>query len=312
MESLNRGTKHIFLSPHLDDAVFSCGGLIAKASSLGCPVEVITFYTKQVNADTLPPRQQKMAAKFAIYEQRKKEDSAALNFLEATPIWIDYTERFFRSPWLTNVLHTFRTPEEASLDEYANVGSIKQYLNELCDKYPEAHLFAPIGIGNHYDHVELFLASITTAVEKRALDRFTFYEDAYSLGTQMRKEHFVAGRVCWKWWQAPAKSSIKWFLRSNLIALNARGRAAVEYLPELYAGLKWAVKTESIIGFEEKKLEAVSMYKTQAKALGGMRMLAKIIRCYHVFWGEAEPYWTAILDKPANSQETHQWTASSL
>ena len=305
MESLIRRTKHIFLSPHLDDAVFSCGGLIAKASSLGCPVEVITFYTNQENFDILPPRQQKIAPKFAVYEQRKKEDYAALSFLGATPIWIDYTERFFRPPWLKSVLYSFRTPLEANLDGFANVFSIKQYLNELCEEWPEAYLFAPLGIGNQYDHVELFLASIMAAEERRALDRFVFYEDVYSLGTQMRRRHFAANRVCWRWWQAPATSSIKWFLRSNQIALNARGRVAVEYLPEHYASLKWSVKAESIIGFDEKKLEAVSMYKTQAKALGGMSMLAKIIRCYHGFWGNAEPYWVALYDRSADRNESN-------
>ena len=45
MVSLKQRKKHIFLSAHLDDAVFSCGGLIAKAVSLGCPVEVVTLYT---------------------------------------------------------------------------------------------------------------------------------------------------------------------------------------------------------------------------------------------------------------------------
>ena len=97
--------------------------------------------------------------------------------------------------------------------------------------------------------------SIMAAEEKRALDRFLFYEDAYSLGTRMRRRHFAANRVCWRWWQAPAARSIKWFLRSNLVASNSRGRAAVEYLPEHYASLKWSVKTESIVGFDEKKLE---------------------------------------------------------
>jgi LmbE family N-acetylglucosaminyl deacetylase len=49
MDGLDRPKKHIFLGAHLDDAVFSCGGLIAKAVSLGCPAEVVTFLTKQVS-----------------------------------------------------------------------------------------------------------------------------------------------------------------------------------------------------------------------------------------------------------------------
>jgi hypothetical protein len=45
------------------------------------------------------------------------------------------------------------------------------------------------------------------------------------------------------------------------------------------------------------------MYKTQAKALGGMPMLTRIIRCYHRFWDDAEPYWAASIDEPETRKE---------
>lgn len=280
---------YIFLSPHLDDAVLSCGGLIARAVSLGHSVEVLTFYTKQVSATTLPPNRQRLAT----HEERKEEDAAALGFLGATPIWLDYTERFFRPPWLQSILHIFETPQNAHLNEFDNTASIRQYLAELCDKYHEAVFFVPLGVGNHYDHVELFLASITTAVEKGVLDRFIFYEDAYSLGTRMRRKHFVTKNVCWQWWQAPASRSIKWFFTSNRMAAHIKGKPLMEYLPQHYQNLKWSVKVKPIHGFEGKKLSAISKYKTQVKVLGGITMLSRLIRSYHRFWGDAEPYWVA-------------------
>ena len=289
MESLDRRTRHVFLSPHLDDAVLSCGGLIAKAASLNCPVEVLTFYTAQPDVDTLPPTQREAA----IYEQRKREDSAALWSLGATPIWLDHTERFLRPPWLGSVFHLFRTPSEGRLDEFPNAATIRQVLGRLTDECPEASVFAPLGVGNQHDHVELFLCSISTAVEKGALDRFVFYEDAYSLGTRMRRKHHVVNRVCWKWWQAPAFSAPRWFVISNVMASLRRGRDVLDYLPARCRRLRWSVSPESIQGFERKKLEALSMYETQVKALGGQTSLAKAFHRYHRFWGDAEPYWHA-------------------
>ena len=289
MDSLNQRARHIFLSPHLDDAVLSCGGLIAKAVSLGCPVEVMTFYTRQVDGAALPRRQRRAATT----GERKQEDSAALGHLGATPVWLDYTERFLRPPWLKSPLHIFRTPSETGLGGFPNIPAIKRDLARLLSECPAAYLFAPLGVGSHYDHVELFLASITTAVEQDALDRFVFYEDGYSLGTRMRKKHFVARRVCWRWWQAPARWSITWFVISNLMASQSRGGAILEFLPAHYRHLQWTVRIEAIQNFEAQKLDALSKYESQVKAFGGTTMFTKIIRHYHRFWGNAEPYWVA-------------------
>jgi serpin B len=307
MDSLSQSRKHIFLSAHLDDAVFSCGGLITKAVSLGCPVEVITFYTKQVSPQRLPPRQEKLA----IYEQRKKEDVAALEVLGAVPVWCDYPERFLRPPWLASPLQVFRTPEKGTVDDFDNSASIQRYLSELMAENSEAQFFAPLGVGHHYDHVELFLASLVTAMDQGALNRLVFYEDAYALGTQMRKRHFVTKGVCWRWWEAPAASNIKWFFISTVMAAQARGRAVEEYLPERCRSLRWTMVPEQVAEFEDKKLESMSKYETQVRMLGGMGMFERLTRRYHRFFGGAEPYWVA-RQPPPRAEEVHVNTASDM
>ena len=289
MESLKQRKKHIFLSAHLDDAVFACGGLIAKAVSLGCPVEVITFYTKQIDPETLPAQQ----AKTAIYDQRKDEDRAALEVLGAKPIWADFTERFIRPPWLPKALHIFRTPLTGTMYDFDNAASIEQYISELILGNPEAQFFVSLSVGNHYDHVELFLCSLKTAIDLGQLHRFTFYEEGYALGTRMRRRHYVTQHACWKWWEAPATRSIRWLIMSNIMASQARGRPVYEYLPEEYRNIHWAVKSESIHGYEEMKLGAMSKYRSQYDMLGGERMFGRILDQYHKYWGGAEPYWYA-------------------
>lgn len=286
-------TKYFFLSPHYDDAVFSCGGLMVKAASAGSLVKVITFYAKQNNYKVFPPKLLKTVKKIADYNTRKNEDIAALNLLGAEGIHLDYIDRFFRPPWLLNLLQTFRTPLETNTGSFDNYESIKNYITKLVKNHPESYIFAPLGIGNHYDHVELFLSSITVAKECNALDRFFFYEDIYSLGRMTRRRHFLAKQIDWKWQEAPSYHSIIGIILDFIISSHTSGLSLNDYLPNEYSNLEWSIKTESIEGFIDKKIEAAAKYETQLKQFGGIKLFSKLLRHYHKFWGDAEPYWVA-------------------
>jgi LmbE family N-acetylglucosaminyl deacetylase len=235
----------------------------------------------------LPPQQ----VKAAIYDQRKDEDRAALDVLGATPKWADFTERFIRPPWLPNALHVFRTPLDGTLFDFDNAISIEQYISKLISGNPEAQFFVSLSVGNHYDHVELFLFSLKTAIDMGQLHRFAFYEEGYAIGTRMRKRHYVTKNKCWRWWESPASRSVRWLIMSNIMASQARGRPVYEYLPEEYRNLEWTFKPESIQGYEEIKLKSMSKYKSQFDMLGGQKMFGKILDQYHKYWGGAEPYW---------------------
>jgi LmbE family N-acetylglucosaminyl deacetylase len=256
---------------------------------MGCPVDVVTFYTRQIDPKTLPPQQ----AKTAIYDQRKDEDRKALEELGATPIWAEFTERFIRSPWLPNALHVFRTPLEGKLFDFDNADAIGQYISEMIAGNPDAQFFVSLSVGNHYDHVELFLSSLKTAIDMEQLHRFAFYEEGYAIGTRMRKRHEVTKNACWQWWDAPASRSLKWFIMSNVMALQARGQPVFSYLSDECRNLQWILKPESIEGFEDAKLSAMAKYKSQFEMLGGTKMFRKILGQYHKYWGCAEPYWFA-------------------
>src|SRR5690242_15250592 len=45
LRQIHDGYDHIYLSPHLDDAVLSCGGAIARHTSAGARVLVVTLCT---------------------------------------------------------------------------------------------------------------------------------------------------------------------------------------------------------------------------------------------------------------------------
>lgn len=57
------------LSPHLDDAVLSLGGLIGREAAAGHSVEVVTCFTEGPPLDTVPPKRRV----FADYTARRAE-----------------------------------------------------------------------------------------------------------------------------------------------------------------------------------------------------------------------------------------------
>ena len=153
----NIKTKYLFLSPHLDDAVFSCGGLIAKVTNAGCLAKVITFYTKQSDPTLYPPHLLKSVKKLADYNTRQKEDNAAMALLKTEGLHLDYIDRYFRTPWLTNIFKVFNTPAEPDLKAFSNIIGIKGYITQLIENNPDSKFFAPFGLGNHYDMLNFSL-----------------------------------------------------------------------------------------------------------------------------------------------------------
>ncbi|NUO87097.1 MAG: PIG-L family deacetylase [Cupriavidus sp.] len=97
------------ISPHLDDAVFSCGGLIAAARA----ARVVTVFAGVPPAD-MPAPDWDQAAGFASAEQavlsRRREDNHALTMLGAHAVWLDFWDsqygRRYTAPQLADALHT--------------------------------------------------------------------------------------------------------------------------------------------------------------------------------------------------------------
>lgn len=97
------------ISPHLDDAVFSCGGLIAAARA----ARVVTVFAGVPPAD-LPAPDWDQAAGFASAEQavlsRRREDNHALTMLGAHAVWLDFWDsqygRRYTAQQLADALHT--------------------------------------------------------------------------------------------------------------------------------------------------------------------------------------------------------------
>jgi LmbE family N-acetylglucosaminyl deacetylase len=141
------------LSPHLDDAAFSCGGTLARLAEGGWRVVMATVFTASVPSPTgfalacqldkgLGPEVDYMAL-------RRAEDEAAAAALGVEPVWLPFREAPHRgygsAPELFGEVHA-EEPIRPALDD-----AVRDLLASL---RPDLVL-APQAVGGHVDHVEL-------------------------------------------------------------------------------------------------------------------------------------------------------------
>jgi len=92
---------HIFLSPHLDDAVFSCGGAIAALTKAGERVVVVTVTAASPDLRRLPESARSLHSLWGIagdaVAARRKEDFAAAALLGFEPVHLDFLDAIYRT-----------------------------------------------------------------------------------------------------------------------------------------------------------------------------------------------------------------------
>lgn len=279
----------IVLSPHLDDGIFSCAGRIAETVDAGGRAVVVTFLTGEPDRSEVPPA----LHRFCDYGARKEEDRRAAAVLGAEVRWLQFIERAFRPPYrsgLRALLRTFRTPEPEALDQR---GAMQEVIVDLLATYPAAQVLAPLAVGNHVDHTELFVAAVDVLLSQRAFDRLRFYEDAYALGRRMRRQHFVTRRRGWARNEAPERQSLRARAMFGTLALARRGPPVERLLPRDARALRWDYDVHPIAPFEARKREAVSAYESQVATLGGAEAWSDMLTRYHRCWRGGEPTWRA-------------------
>lgn len=284
--------QHIFLSPHLDDAVASCGGTIAKLVYEREDVLVVTIYTRQPDLKSLSKKFQK----FAIYDQRKKEEQVALDKLSADYKWLDIEERVYRTPLIKKPTDVFKINLSEGLKQFINISEIQAELEKIFEKNPKSKIYSPLGIGNHFDHVEVFLASLMYMVDNALFDNFLFYVDFYGItSTKIRKKHYLGNKIITRGTKKPEKSSIKWYLITSVVNSMISGHSIEKILLSKYLDIEWELKTNSIKGYEKLKLSALESYESQVK-LFGTKTLEKFFRRHHSNWDSSELFLKGKID----------------
>jgi LmbE family N-acetylglucosaminyl deacetylase len=265
----------VVLSPHLDDAVLSLGGLIAARVRSGGRVEVWTAFTAGPADPGAVPRRLRP---FADYRARVVEDDAALDLLGAGRRRLGLAERVWRDPPAQGLRAAFRTPELVS--SFERLGELTEAAVEALGR-PGGELLGPLGVGHHVDHIEVALAVLAAAERLDAWDRVGFYEDFYALGEAARRRHPVSLRRPWPTGRSPGWAAPVEGLVLRLTPLIARGPTLDGYRPGL-ADWPWRCTGHPMdAAAETLKLAAVAQYRSQTQALGGIRQLSAILRRAH-------------------------------
>jgi LmbE family N-acetylglucosaminyl deacetylase len=152
-----RDVPWIFLSPHLDDAVFSCGGLISYLAEQGVPTKIVTVFSDQVSD---PARFSEYARSLhARWEagddpggKRKAEDTNACRLLRAEQIHLGFHDCIYRT--LPNGAPVVSSDEELFTDVNPGEEPIIRQVAEKIAKIATGQFVCvcPLGLGHHIDH----------------------------------------------------------------------------------------------------------------------------------------------------------------
>ena len=141
------------LSPHLDDAVFSCGGLLARLAQGGWRVVMATLFTGSV-ADpkgfALACQLDKgLPAEIDYMALRRDEDAEAAAALGiAPPVHLPFREAPHRGYGAASELFS-----ETRADDGIAADLAPAIADLIAEKNPDL-LLAPQAIGGHVDHVQ--------------------------------------------------------------------------------------------------------------------------------------------------------------
>lgn len=155
--------KAIFVSPHLDDAVFSCGGEITRLVQEG-PVLVLNLFSRYLENIKLRA--------VVLGEERYQEEQAAAQFLGFTSHNLGELDASFRRPAYRSLSNIFRPPVREDLDAYLPELRDRVF-NYLADLDYEC-IYVPLAIGWHVDHMLTYLLFEPWIGQ----DKLIHYEDA--------------------------------------------------------------------------------------------------------------------------------------
>jgi len=174
--------RHIFLSPHLVDVVYSCGGTLGVQVSTGIHPLVITVFagvpSSNIELSFLAAEiqremgfRQNAQTAMAI---RRQEDARALEYLNVDYLWLDYLDAIYRG---TPAYYTRKSqlmggdvhPADLWIDR-----ELAQNLVALHDRLPDAVWYAPLGVGRHVDH-QIVCSAVDRLIQRGA--NVKLYED---------------------------------------------------------------------------------------------------------------------------------------
>ena len=158
--------KLLAVSPHLDDAAFSAGGLLAARATAGWQVTVATCFTGNVARPTgfalACQRDKGLAADVDYMALRRAEDRAACAALGVKAVHLPFLEAPHRGYDSAPALFAGRRAQDDMVERLAPA------LAALLDAEQPDLVLGPLCLGDHVDH-HVVRAALARAIGSRAL-----------------------------------------------------------------------------------------------------------------------------------------------
>ena len=148
--------RWIYLSPHLDDAVLSAGGLIYEQTQSGTPVEIWTFMCGFAPEEAVSPfaaaihQDWGFASAEEATRSRREEDRNAAAIVGASVVHFDFFDCIYRrapgGEWLYDDISVPPAAEDASLPQQIADAILPRLQSDDV-------LVAQLAVGSHVDHV---------------------------------------------------------------------------------------------------------------------------------------------------------------
>ncbi len=233
--------KFIFLSPHLDDAILSCGQLIIELLKKNADITVVTIFTK-AKPNTVSP-QGKQFLKQCGYKTSGKlfrdfnlEDKRVLGYLKAKCIHLGFTDAAWRTTGVGDPIYQnsdIQFSGSVSVCDKKLIKDVSQEIKSIINKLRGKTLvFAPLSVGGHVDHV----------ITKKALEKINiptiYWKDyPYCLDKNLIKQYFLKNKneiiyLKLNVLNHRSKNRLIMFYKSQQKSLFPTGR--IKYSPETY------------------------------------------------------------------------------
>lgn len=176
--------EYLFLSPHLDDVILSCGMYIHKLIQSNSKVIIATVFSGSIQPQYLSPlaRWFHSACKLGnnAMTVRRLEDKNVCKFIKADSIHLNLQECLYRK----NANGSHRYLRESNIYN-ANLNKEKDTINKinliLKNKFKLNNfekIYIPLGIGRHIDHL-ILREAVETLCTKGDINirKVNYYED---------------------------------------------------------------------------------------------------------------------------------------
>lgn len=150
--------RYIYLSPHFDDAVYSCGGMLHRQFLAQKSITVITLFGGAPDYTNLSDFVRDYHREWGNHPDpiavRRSEDQEVLGRWKITPIHFDSLDGIYRNhggnPTYPDLQSLFGNPDPNDLEVLPELWL--QHLKEIDHDKEDTLVVAPLAAGNHVDH----------------------------------------------------------------------------------------------------------------------------------------------------------------